>query len=150
MIFQLSHPPLCFEIPDEWWFTAEMHGVVVSGRAYPHSSAAYDQVEICEVREVAPIIRTPETILDHRGFGRERMLNVLVGLRQGAAMPPVEVVKLDAATEEGFRYRLVHGFHRFYGSVAVGYSQVPAAIVPNWRRLPGSPFRSFGDEGHEG
>ena len=136
----MPHPPLGFEIPDEWWTEAGMVGFVPSADAYPHADDSLLVIEACPRAEVAPIIRVPSVVKDAHGFDRVRLVRVLSGLRSGAVLPPVDVVKLPRATEEGFRYRLIDGFHRFYGSMAAGFTHIPGSIVPNWRNLPGSPF----------
>ena len=144
MLFHLPHPPLSFEIPDEWWREAAMEGFVAQAECYRVQPCAHDDVESPPIREVAPIIRTPETTLDWRGFRRERMVRILQGFRTDAALPPVDVVRFDAPSIEGYRYRLVDGCHRFYASVAAGFSKIPARLVLNFRRLPSSPFSGGG------
>lgn len=54
-------------------------------------------------------------------------MRALIGMRDGAPMPPVVV--LDVASGS-FRYRLNDGFHRFRASIALGYSHIP--IVGGW------------------
>ena len=54
------------------------------------------------------------------------MLRILRGFRKGDAIPPVAVFELPDATK--FRYRLHDGFHRFYASIAVRFSRIPACI----------------------
>ncbi|MET4214486.1 hypothetical protein ABIB95_009345 [Bradyrhizobium sp. LA2.1] len=41
------------------------------------------------------------------------------------ALPPVEVYR---ATSGPYRFTLHNGFHRFYGSVAAGYTHLPVLI----------------------
>jgi hypothetical protein len=44
------------------------------------------------------------------------------------ALPPVV---LEPLPDDGdYRYRLLNGFHRFYASVHVGYTYIPAKLHP--------------------
>ncbi len=57
---------------------------------------------------------------------KDRVISILTGFRTGSAIPPVEVVLEPEGSN--FRYKLVHGAHRFYCSLAAGYSHVPAIM----------------------
>ena len=54
---------------------------------------------------------------------RERVVSILRGFQSGSAIPPVEIV--EAHANYGYRYKLTHGAHRFYCSLAAGYTHVP-------------------------
>ena len=140
MIVQLPHPPLCFEIPDEWWRQGGMVGFHPSSPCYRHKDPVGSQVVECLVKQVAPIIRHPSLQRTFRGFDQERFLRILSGFLCGNAMPPVDVVKNDPISEEGCCYRLRDGYHRFYGSIAAGFTHLPVHVLPDWRKLPSSPF----------
>lgn len=141
MLFRLPHPPLCFEIPDEWWKEAGMVGFIPIDSSYPHKPDVLSYIEVLPIAEVAPIIRMPFVQRDFRGFRRDALISVLTGISRQCEMPAVEVVKFPAANVEGYTARLTDGFHRFYASVAAGFTCLPCSIVPNWRALPISPFR---------
>jgi len=138
MLFSLPHPPLCFEVPDEWWAAAGMLGFVAPGPSYKVDPPLIDEVFTCPIAEVAPMIRQPQVVGDFAGFGRDRLMDILRGFVADVLLPPVQVYRFDQV--EGFRYRLHDGYHRFYASVAVGFSHLPAVIVHNLRSLPPSPF----------
>jgi hypothetical protein len=44
---------------------------------------------------------------------------------QSSALPPVEVEELSLGD---YHYRLHHGAHRFFASVAVGFTHIPARL----------------------
>ena len=60
------------------------------------------------------------------GFCRTRMVTVLRGFAS-QSLPPIELDEVPSDCE--YAYQLRHGAHRFYASVAVGFSHVPAAVV---------------------
>lgn len=129
MLFK--HNDFVFEIIDEWWAEAGMIGFVPNSRAYRVAPQALPGKEILEVH-ISEVI-APQRALSHGVFNddsnesgltaRERVSSILRGFLEGAALPPVEIVR-----EAGLpnRYRLTHGAHRFYLSVAAGFSHVPA------------------------
>lgn len=63
---------------------------------------------------------------DHRP-ARTRVVDLLKGFRNDDRIPPVLVKWLPDGS--AYSYRLSAGAHRFYCSVAVGYSHVPAIEV---------------------
>jgi hypothetical protein len=63
--------------------------------------------------------------LDHGGFSRTRMVSILKGIATQSVLPPIELEEQDGENA----YRLHSGAHRFYASVAVGFSHVPAVVL---------------------
>jgi len=61
------------------------------------------------------------------GSARERVVSILVGLRDRSPIPPVEVSRLSG--ESSPRFKLIHGVHRLYCAIAVGCADVPAVEV---------------------
>ena len=70
--------------------------------------------------------------LDHGGFSRERMVAVLRAIASQAVIPPIEVDELP--DDDGYAYRVHSGAHRFYASVVVGFSHVPAVVFESAER----------------
>ena len=58
-------------------------------------------------------------------FNLKRALAVLVGIRNGSALPPIEVHKL----EQQDRYKLYDGFHRYHLSRILGFCCIPIVVV---------------------
>ncbi len=109
------------QVPDEWLIEAGVKNFVPSLASFrcdvPH--------ELVALVDIETPLRRWDVILDANGFGRDRMLRILEGIRRGDALPPIDVEIGDARP-----YRLRAGFHRLYASLATGFSHVPAEIVP--------------------
>lgn len=77
------------------------------------------------IEEVGPGYRNPGVGIfsdsEEGGTARERVLRILRAFRLDNAISPVEIVEGQYA----YRYKLVHGAHRFYCSLAAGYTSVP-------------------------
>lgn len=120
MRFPLPLRPAEFEIPDEWWAEAGMAAVTLSDRAYRSSAPA----ALIPIRSIEPPYRLPERTLDCHGFDRRRLISILSGIATGAMIEPVSLREIPPAdmSPTPFSYRVRHGFHRFYASVAAGFS----------------------------
>ncbi len=121
--------PAEFEIPDDWWNEAGMSGFKPAGPSYASSDLA---AQIIPLREIEPPFRFPEHPKDFRGFDRTRLVRVLSGFVAGAAIEPVALAELLLQSEFSplpFRYRVRDGVHRFYASVAAGYTCLPGKVV---------------------
>jgi hypothetical protein len=131
MIF--SHPDGgTFEIPDSWWVAAKMQTFARQG---DHYNSAVDEdhpncsVRLISISQITPMRRNQNVPLDFGGFGRERMVSVLLGIAANAAIKPVKI--RPSITTTGYIYDLYDGMHRYHASIAAGYSLLPA-IVDNW------------------
>ena len=61
------------------------------------------------------------------GFRKYKIMPVLFGLQSPEATLPA--IRLTRSVEnDEYAFQLQNGFHRFYASIAVGYSRVPAVI----------------------
>jgi hypothetical protein len=76
--------------------------------------------------EIAPPRRAKGVVIDFQGFGRERMVKILLGFVAGHSIPPITVHELP---EGPHRYGLREGFHRFYASAAAGFNWAPVTVV---------------------
>jgi len=125
------HDDFEFELPDEWLAEAQMGSFVPLSTSYQVDASSVPNRAIFKipVRDVQPVRRQ----LSHGVFNndsesglpaRDRVVRILGGFRTGEAMPPVEVIELPMGNK--YRYRLTHGAHRFYWSVAVAFTEVPA------------------------
>lgn len=126
---KITHHDLEIELDDAWWEEAEMDGFIPVGKAYRVDSEAFDDRRVFEVcvGEVGPVHRNPGVGIfkdNDEASARERVVKILGGFLSGAKIPPVEVVPQPNCNE--FRYKLVHGAHRFYCSLFAGFSHVPA------------------------
>ena len=126
---ELKHHELTVQFSDDWWAEAGMIGFKPSSAAYRSDPGAFPARQIFEVRidEIGPVQRAPNVGIFNdspKATARERVVAILQGFRSGAAIPPVEVV--EAASSGAHPYKLVHGSHRLYCSLAAGFTHVPA------------------------
>jgi hypothetical protein len=124
MRFQISDGKL-FDIPTEWWERTGMSDFVPQASSYtPESSGPF---QVVPISDVAPIRRTPGLAgFSSDGFAEDRMRSIFGAFLHDTPLPPVEVHECSSGS---FRYKLHHGFHRFYGSVAAGFSELPIVVV---------------------
>jgi len=111
-----------FSIPDDWWEFSEVANCDFSaGGGY--SPPAVGKFKIAELRDIAP----PERATKELSFRKYKLMPVLFAFASPeCALPLVEVSDKDVAAP--YKYRIVNGYHRYYASVAVGYSKLPILI----------------------
>ncbi|MBR0899112.1 hypothetical protein JQ616_29520 [Bradyrhizobium tropiciagri] len=79
-------------------------------------------VELVPLLDIEPLRRDPGTPL----FRKYKLVPVLMGLRSPHGfLPPCELQRTGCSR---FKYALHNGSHRFYASIAVGYSELPVLI----------------------
>lgn len=127
----LTHHDLTIELNDTWWTEAGMVGFVPSSRTFRADPSAAEGQAIFEaaISEVAPLRRNPGVGIfndDLEATAQERVVRLLRGFHNGDAIPPVQLVA--DASFEGCRYKITHGSHRFYCSLAAGFTYVPAIV----------------------
>jgi hypothetical protein len=125
------HHNFVFELSREWWSEAGMQGFIAGSRSYTVDSQSFPNrsIYIVRVDEVAPVPRE----LSHGVFNndaqtglsaKDRVIKILRGFVANATIPPIELVRLPASAP--YTYKLTHGAHRFYLSIAAGFTHVPA------------------------
>lgn len=109
-----------FEVPDEWWCSAGMSNFV--------PNAAHYQTELSACSEIVPFGEIEPPLRDN-GFwfrNRESVINVLIKIRSGEKLDPIEVWSRTKTNSK--KYIVKDGFHRFYLSIAAGYTKLPVKI----------------------
>lgn len=128
---QLFHHDLAIDLEDEWWTKAGMLAFRPRGIAYRSAATTRGQVGLIALSDVAPLLRR----LSHGVFNNdaetglsapERVHRILVALRDDVPLPPVELVRQAPGYPQP--YRLAHGAHRFYCSLAAGFTHIPAIV----------------------
>lgn len=128
------HEDYDFEIPDDWWVSAQMSGYVATAPCFQHGLPEPPRnpetpVLILPISVIKPIRRT----LSHGVFNdgevpaKDRVQRILRGFRDTDSLPPIEVAK--RSNDPIHRYKLVNGVHRFYCAIAVQFSHIPAIEV---------------------
>ena len=127
MRFPMPHLPLEFEIPDAWLHEAGFQGQWPMGEAY-RSKADAERILLTSVE---PVARFKESPKDGNGFDRLRLINALRGILSGDEIPPVRLMELPYLdlSPSPYRYTVKDGYHRFFASIAAGFSILPADIV---------------------
>lgn len=111
-----------FEIPDDWWQFCDMERFRPATKFYPYSQRD-PGVETVPIAEVRP----PERDAGIVGFHKNRMAPILLAFTSDpCAVPAVPVRELAAG--EPYRYEVLDGYHRYYASIAAGYTRLPVLI----------------------
>jgi len=105
-----------FSFPVEWWNEAGMP-------AFEGQSPYYLWDALPELFVRIDAIEPPP--MDYEGLDRVRMVSVLRAIVSRTTLRPVEVEELSLGD---YQYRLHHGAHRFFASVAVGFTHIPARM----------------------
>ena len=123
MRFNLPADAGSFEIPDDWWRFAEMERFQPSpGGYYPYRARPENDVDVVPIADIEPPRRSPGTPM----LKKFKMMPVLFAFQSPeCALPAVEVY---VATSAPYRFTVHNGFHRFYGSVAAGYTHLPVLV----------------------
>jgi len=136
MLFQMPHPPLFFQIPDAWLQEAQVAGFVPTACCFAHTEPTVpDFLVRVPVAEITPMLRVPGVHAANHGFrphGLDEqaggMIGVLRAITVGLPLPPIIVNVLPRKSREGFVYMVRDGFHRYYASIALGFSQIPCTV----------------------
>ncbi len=122
MIFQTPLGDVEFELEDEWWSFCEMESFNPESPYYPYDSSN-PIVEIVGIESVKPPTRHP----DVSPFKIYKMVPVLMAFTSPeCALPAVPVKRIHPSGD--YSLELTNGFHRYYASVAVGYTHLPVTI----------------------
>jgi hypothetical protein len=72
-------------------------------------------------------VKPPERDAGVIGFLKNRLAPVLLAFTSDrCALPAVPVRKL--ANSDPYRYEVLDGYHRYYASIAAGYTRLPVLI----------------------
>jgi hypothetical protein len=128
MIFRMPHFPCQFEIPDEWIAESGLIGFTPARTAYLSDPGA----PLIALTQIEPLPRFFSTPKDHDGFDRQRLTGVLKGIVAGHIIPPVPMSMFEAPEDDfsrnPYQYRVLNGFHRYYASIAAGFSHLPGQL----------------------
>lgn len=121
MDFITPNQKVRFTIPCEWWIESGMTEFDRVSTAYPTSYLA--EIKIITILEIMP----PQRFKGVELFKKERMVNILQGFVNCHPIPPIIIHKFPAQND--FIYEVRNGVHRFYASIAAGFTSIPAIIV---------------------
>lgn len=124
MKFKVPESCVEFVIPDEWWSFAEMHTFSDHGGDYYTYSHAHKKVQVVLISSVEPPTRSNGV----PSFKKYKLVPVLLAfLSPEGELPPIEVQRISSPSQ--YEFRVLNGYHRFYSSIAVGYSRLPIIVT---------------------
>jgi hypothetical protein len=112
-----------FEIPDTWLDTAGMLEFTPYAKTFSVVPPQNGGLVVVPISGIAPPERAPGV----KFFDKERMIKILRAFHDGTPLPPVEVN--DTSTFP-YRYKVYDGYHRYYASAAVGFSDLHVIVNP--------------------
>ena len=115
------HVDFPFCVPDSWWLKAKMAKFEPRTLHYRTDDPRALSVSVGEVEAV-------RRQLSYGVFNEEEgVLKILRGFVENSAIPPVDIKRQPPGSV--YPYYLWNGAHRFYCSVAAGFSHVPAVVT---------------------
>ena len=112
-----------FEIQDDWWVFAEMDGFTRNGGAFYPYAPGSEEVQIVPLVDIEP----PTRALGVPPFKKYKLVPLLLAFSSPeCALPPVEVCSV--APSGPYRFKVFNGYHRYYASIAVGYTALPVVV----------------------
>jgi hypothetical protein len=127
--------PIPFDIPDDIWHATGMAGWKPYASSYnavayrdAQTEQPYEDLRI----EIVPLDRVepPQNNGVARFLVNDRLRRVLQGFAAGTPLPAVLGQRLNDDSMADIQ--LVDGAHRFFASVAVGFTHLPVAVRPFW------------------
>jgi hypothetical protein len=82
--------------------------------------------ELIALADIEVPLRDDGYPLDANGFNHNRMVSILIGIKEGASLPPIYIELADPGQRP---YRLRCGVHRYHASRTLGFSHIPAEII---------------------
>ena len=126
----VRHHDVAIPLDNAWWEEAEMKDFTPSSNRYVVDTSNLQDRRVCTipVLDVVPPRRAPgipvfNKSVDEGISAAERVIRILRGFVAGTPIPPVELVRTLNGPHP---YKLTAGFHRFYCSIAAGFTHVPA------------------------
>lgn len=119
MQFGVPGHPLVFDVPDEWWAATPHTNGVPNAR---HYCTGGDSV-VVPIADVEPPLRDGSKIWFR---DQDSVVQILNGMRSGEELPPIRVWSRERTNSS--RYIVRDGLHRFYLSIAVGFTAIPVVI----------------------
>lgn len=121
MEFQVPGSGVRFAVPDEWWDFCEMRDFRPPSTCYLYE-ANTPQTLVVSVNEVEP----PRRDVGLPPFRKCKLAPILLAF--GSPRCPLPPLLVELINSGSYRYRVLNGYHRFYASVAAGYSKLPVTF----------------------
>jgi len=125
MEFKSPRDDVTFHIREDWWRFAEMDTFTPQNDCYPFRDSCDrpGKVKVVPIEQIEPPTRNEGV----QPFCKCSLVPILLGFRNRfAELPPVSVKVLPQT--DGYQYKVENGFHRYYASVAAGYTHLPVIV----------------------
>ena len=112
-----------FEIPQDWWLFCDMNIRNVDDYKYYQHNGSLKETKIADITHIEP---------PTRGNGipqleKYKLVPILLAFTSPeCALPPVKVSVYNSGP---YKYKLTNGYHRYYASLAVGYTMLPIVVT---------------------
>jgi hypothetical protein len=124
---RFQHPSIAdleFEIPDAWLETSNALAFRPQTSAYAADSNEEWPTSVALIDEIEPPARDVGVI----GLHKDRAVSLIQAIVEARPLPPIEAHKEPSATAR--RLTIRDGYHRYYISIALGFTHVPVSIRP--------------------
>jgi hypothetical protein len=126
MEFVTPRDDVKFTIPQDWWSFAEMSNFNCSEGVgfYPPLVNDPKNFTTVLIAEIEPPLRTVAGLW----FRKYKLMPILFAFQSPECALPLVVLSEDDVNRP-YKYKVINGFHRYYASVAVGFSKLPVRIL---------------------
>ena len=124
MQFVVPASDIQFDLPDDWWQISGMTGFRPLSNAYRFSSDPRWPTQVVPITQIQPPVRDAGVV----GLSGARTIDILKGFVADTPLPPAPVHTPPGAALD--RYWVRDGYHRYYCSIAAGFSCLPVAVMP--------------------
>jgi hypothetical protein len=114
--------PESMVIPTAWMAEAGVQDFKPTRRAF----RCDDRHECIALVDIEAPLRKSGYALDANGFRHNRMMRLLIGIRDNVSLPAIYIEQADPGQRT---YRVREGVHRYHASLALGFSHIPVEIV---------------------
>ncbi len=116
MLFAIeANPKILFTIDDSLWTAAKLQNFVPEKSHY--TAIEENGIMVLSINDILPRFRA-------KGFNERRILRILKCISNNVELPPILVQQ--NRRNSSYKYIIIDGFHRFYSSIAVGFTHIPA------------------------
>lgn len=123
MQFKVPQSNISFEIADEWCVAGDLFRCELDSAHYRCATAGSQFVAITDIE---PPLRDGNLVWFR---DRESVVQLLKAMHGRQELPPIEI--WSKLKKQSSRYIVRDGLHRFYLSIAFGYTKIPV-IFNDW------------------
>ena len=112
-----------FEVPQDWWLFCDMNIWNVNDYKYYLHNGSLKETKIANITHIEPPTR--DNVIPP--LKKYKFVPILLAFTSPeCALPPVEVRAYNSGP---YKYSITNGYHRYYASLAVGYTMLPIVVT---------------------